>query len=144
MTRAARFYLGGIAFSLFIVLPIFLFLQRRRQRGWRIVLSILGTCVIWNLVNAPIHEVSHLLGGWSAGQHIKDYRLIQHFWEGDFVHAYISWDDGTQTQYMVSTPVLYIIDGLVILLGFAISKWRNMLPPFAAALVLRVLSPAVL
>ncbi|UWZ83095.1 hypothetical protein [Occallatibacter riparius] len=136
MTHAARFYLGSIAFALIIVLPVFVYLKRRRQSEGRIVLWILGIWVIWNLVNAPIHEVSHLLGGWSAGQHVNDYRLIPHFWEGDFVHAYISWEAGTPSQYKVSTLAPYAIDGLVILLGFALCWRQNRMPPFTGTLIL--------
>ncbi len=135
MTDAARANLGGVAFFLIIVIPVFFYLKRRRESNRRIVLSILGIWLIWNLVHAPIHEVSHLLGGLLVGQHVKDYRLIQHFWKGDFVRAYISWENGTRAQFMVSTPAPYVGDALMILLGFLLSRWRHSLCSFFGTLV---------
>ena len=138
MTDAARFQLGGLAFFLLIVIPVFFFLKRRRESDWRLVLSILGIWVIWNLIHAPVHEGSHFLGGLLVGQHAKDYRLIQHFWEGDFVNGYISWESGTRAQYRVSTLAPYAIDALMVLFGFLLLRWPNRLSPFLGALVLMV------
>ena len=135
MTDAARAHLGGVAFFLIIVMPVFFYMKRRRDSGRRIVLSIFGFWFIWMLVHAPIHELSHLMGGVLVGQHVKDYRLIQRFWTGDFVRAYISWENGTEAQFMVSTLAPYLIDALVIALGFVLSRWRDSISPFSGMLV---------
>ena len=135
MTDAARANLGFVAFFLIIVVPVFFYMKRRGDSDRRIVLSIFGLWIFWNLVHAPIHEGSHLMGGLLVGQHVKEYRLIQHFWSGDFVRAYISWRNGTRTQFMVSTLAPYLIDALVIVLGFVLSRWRNSISPFPGTLV---------
>ena len=136
MTDAARAQLGGVAFFLIMVLPVFFYMKRRRESDRRIVLSIFGIWLIWNLVHAPIHELSHLIGGLLVGQHVKDYRLIPQFWKGDFVRAYISWQNGTRAQFMVSTLAPYAIDALMIALGFVLSRWRESISPFSGVLVL--------
>ncbi len=136
MTDLARARLGAVGFLLFIVVPLVFYLKRRGQTDRRMVLSIFGIWIIWNLVHGPIHEISHLLGGWLVGQHVKDYRLIQHFWEGDFVRGYISWENGRQAQYMVSTPAPYVIDLLMVLLGYSLFRWRSRFPALLGALVL--------
>lgn len=136
MTDLARFALGGIGFFLLIVLPVVWYLKRRGVTDKRLVLSVLVIWILWNLAHAPIHETSHFLGGRLTGLHVRDYQLIQHFWKGDFTHGFISWDGGERWQILVSTQAPYVIDGLVILLGFFLIRRRTAFIPFVGALIL--------
>ncbi len=136
MSDLARFLVAGLGFFLLIVLPVLFYLQRRRQTGKRIVLYIFAIWILWNLVNAPIHEGSHMLGGHLAGLQLKNYQLIQHFWEGDFVHGYVNWENGNQWQMLLSCQAAYLIDGVLVLLGIFFFRWRTTFTPFVGALVL--------
>ncbi len=136
MTDLGRFALGGIGFFLLIVLPAVWYLKRRGETDKRLVLSILVIWILWNLVHAPIHEISHFLGGRLVGLHARDYQLIQHFWSGDFTHGFISWEGGELWQILVSSQAPYVIDGLAILFGFFWVRSRTAFSPFVGALIL--------
>jgi hypothetical protein len=136
MTDLARFSLGSLLFFLLIVIPVLCYLKRRGETNARIVLYIFATWIVWSLVLAPIHEGSHFLGGRIAGLHLRDYQLIQHFWKGDFVRGYVSWKDGEQWRLLLSCQSPYAIDGLIILLGFFLFRWRTAFNPFVGTLIL--------
>jgi len=136
MTDLARFALGGTGFFLLSVLPVVWYLKRRGVTDKRLVLSIIEIWILWNLVHAPIHEMSHFLGGRLVGLHARDYQLIQHFWKGDFTHGFISWEGGEPWQILESSQAPYVIDGLVILLGFILIRWRAAFNPFIGTLIL--------
>jgi hypothetical protein len=136
MTDSARFFLGSLGYFLLIVLPVLFYLKRRAQTKTRIVLYTFALWFLWYLPYAPIHEGCHFLAGALAGLHVKSYQLIPRFWRGDFVHGYISWEDGKPWQLLLSCQAPYSIDGLIILLGLILFQWRTSLPPFVGALVL--------
>ncbi len=136
MTDFARLSLGSVGFFLLIVVPVVLYLKRRGETGKLPVLSILAIWILFNLLNAPIHEISHLLGGLCVGMHMKDCQLIPRFWKGDFVRGYISWENGKPWQLLLSTLAPYAIDGLFILAGLFLSRRRSASIPFVAALIL--------
>lgn len=137
MSDVGRFLLAGATFILVLVLPLTVYLALSGQAKLRLVLSILAIWLIWNVVNAPIHEGAHWIGGHLLGLQAKDYRLIQHFWEGDFVHGYIVWENPGQRALLVSTSPAYIADGVLMLGGFLLfRKWK--FGPFVRGLILAV------
>ena len=136
MTDVARFLAGSLAFFLLIVIPLVVYLKRRGQTGQNIVLSIFAIWVLWYLPYSPIHESCHYLFGALAGLHAKSYQFIPRFWRGDFVHGYVNWDDGKQWQVLLSCQGPYSIDGLIVLLGFMLFRWRSAFTPFAGAFLL--------
>ena len=136
MTDLARFLVGGLGFFLLIVIPVLFYLKRRGQTDKRIVLYILAIWVLWYLPYAPIHEGSHFLGGRLAGMQPKSYQLVPPFWEGDFVHGYIVWENGKQWQVLLSCQAPYALDGPIILLGFLLFRRRTTFSPFVGALIL--------
>ena len=137
MTDVARLNLGGVGFFLLIVVPVFLYLKRRGESNKRLVLSIFIIWILWNLLHAPIHELSHMLGGLLVGLHLRDYQLIQHFWKGDFVRGFVSWQDGARTsQLLIMSQAPYLIDGLFILVGLFLFRRRIAMAPFPAVLLL--------
>jgi len=136
MTNAARFLVGSIAYFLFIVAPQLFYLKRRAQTETRLVLSIFALWALWYLPYAPIHEGSHYLGGILTGMHLKSHQFIPSFWRGDFVHGYLSWEDARPWQVLLSSEAPYSIDGLIILLGFLLFRWRATFTPFVGALIL--------
>ena len=138
MTDLGRFLLGGLLFFLLVVIPVLWYLKRRGANRTQIVLYILATWIVWNLALAPIHEGSHLLVGRVAGLRLRDYQLIQHFWAGDFVRGSVSWEGGSQWQILLSCQAPYLIDGVIILLGFLLLRWRNTVSLSVGTLVLVV------
>ncbi|MGD0695177.1 MAG: hypothetical protein ABSB82_10015 [Terriglobia bacterium] len=136
MTDLARFLTGGAGFFLLIVIPLLFYLKRRAQTEKRIVLYILAIWILWFLPYAPIHEGSHFLGGHFAGMHLKSHQFIPRFWRGDFVNGYVDWENGEPGQILLSSQAPYAIDGLIVLLGFFLFRWRTAFTPFLGALIL--------
>jgi len=136
MTDLARFLNGAVGFFLLIVIPLLFYLKRRAQTEKRIVLYILAIWILWYLPYAPIHEGSHFLGGHLAGMQLKSHQFVPRFWNGDFVHGYVAWENGKQWQILLSCQAPYAIDGLIILLGFFLFRWRTAFTPFLGALIL--------
>jgi hypothetical protein len=136
MTDLARFLNGAVGFFLLIVIPLLFYLKRRAQTEKRIVLYILAIWILWYLPYAPIHEGSHFLGGHLAGVQLKSHQFVPRFWNGDFVHGYVAWENGKQWQILLSCQAPYAIDGLIILLGFFLFRWRTAFTPFLGALIL--------
>jgi len=52
------------------------------------------------------------------------------------VHGYVAWENGKQWQILLSCQAPYAIDGLIILLGLFLFRWRTAFTPFLGALVL--------
>ncbi|MGP8173778.1 MAG: hypothetical protein ACLP7O_04425 [Terracidiphilus sp.] len=136
MTDSAQFCLGGIGFFLLVVVPVVFYLKRRGETNKRLVLSIFAIWILWNLFHAPIHEISHFLGGHCVGLHLKDCQLIQRFWKGDFVHGYVTWKDGKPWQLLVMSQAPYVIDGVFILVGLFLFWRRIALTSVLGALIL--------
>jgi len=136
MTDLARFLAGFVFFFFLIVIPLLFYLKRRAQTGKRIVFYILAIWILWYLPYAPIHEGCHFLGGHIAGMQLKSHQFIPPFWRGDFVHGYVDWENGKQWQILLSCQAPYAVDGLIVLLGFFLFRWRSALTPFLGALIL--------
>jgi hypothetical protein len=136
MTDLARFLTGGVGFFLLIVIPLFFYLHKRAQTEKRIVLYILAIWILWYLPYAPIHEGSHFLGGHLAGMQLKSHQFIPRFWRGDFVNGYVTWENGEPGQFLLMSQAPYVIDGLIVLLGFFLFRWRTAFAPFLGALIL--------
>lgn len=135
MTDSARFLLGSLLFFFVIVVPVLGYLKLRRVNNVRIVLSILAIWLLWNVVNAPIHEGAHMLAGRLVGMHVRDYQLLPHFWTGDFVHGYVTWEPVNTQRMPVSTAGPYIADCLIVLLALWLFP-RQRANPFFGALIL--------
>jgi hypothetical protein len=136
MTDMARFFLGSLGYFLLIVLPVLFYLKWRAQTNIRIVLYTFALWFLWYLPYAPLHEGCHFLAGALAGLHVKSYQLIPRFWRGDFVHGYVSWEEGKPWQLLLSCQAPYSVDGLIILLGLFLFRWRTAFTPFVGALIL--------
>lgn len=136
MTDLARFLTGFVFFSFLIVIPLLFYLKRRAQTGKRIVLYILAIWILWYLPYAPIHEGSHFLGGHLAGMQLKSHQFIPPFWKGDFVHGYVTWENGEPWQMLLMSQAPYAMDGLIVLLGFFLFRRRTAFTPFLGALIL--------
>ena len=136
MTDLTRFLVGGIGFFFLIVLPLLFYLKRRTQSDKRIVLYIFVIYALWYLPYAPIHEGSHFLGGRLSGMHSKSSQFVPPFWRGDFVHGYVTWENGKPWQMLLSSQAPYTIDGLIVLLGFFLFRKRSEFAPFLGALIL--------
>ena len=104
MTDLVRFLLGTVGFFFLIVLPLLFYLKSRAQPVKRIVLYIFVVYVLWYLPYAPIHEGSHFLGGRLSGMHLKSSQFIPPFWKGDFVHGYVTWENGKLWQMLLELP----------------------------------------
>jgi len=136
MTDLARFLDGAVGFFLLIVIPLLFYLKRRSQTEKRIVLYIFAIWILWYLPYAPIHEGSHFLGGHFAGMQLKSHQIIPRFWRGDFVNGYVTWENGEPWQMLLMSQAPYAIDGLIVLLGFFLFRWRTAFTPFLGALIL--------
>ena len=136
MTDLARFLIGAVGFFLLIVIPLLFYLKRRAQTEKRIVLYIFAIWILWYLPYAPIHEGSHFLGGHFAGMQLESHQFIPRFWRGDFVNGYVTWEAGEQWQMLLMSQAPYAIDGLIVLLGFFLCRWRTAFTPFLGALIL--------
>lgn len=118
MTDSARSLLGSSLYFALVVLPVLAYLKRRGESNKRIVLSTFAIWLLWSAVNAPIHEGAHALAGLLIGMHLRGGQFIQHFWKGDFVHGYVSWEPASVRQFLFSTTGPYVADGLIALLAF--------------------------
>lgn len=134
MTDTGRFALGSLLFFFVIVLPVLGYLKLRRVSDLRIVLSIPAIWLLWNIVNAPIHEGGHILAGRLVGMHEWDYQLLPHFWRGDFVHGYARWDQANVQRMPMSTAGPYVADCLIVLLALWLCP-RQCSNPFLGALI---------
>jgi hypothetical protein len=135
MTDLVRFLLGTVGFFFLIVLPLLFYLKSRAQPVERIVLYIFVVYVLWYLPYAPIHEGSHFLGGRLSGMHLKSSQFIPPFWKGDFVHGYVTWENGKLWQMLLSCQAPYAIDGFIVVLGFLLFRRRTPFAPFVGALI---------
>ncbi len=137
MTDAARFLLAGVLFFVLIVMPVFSYLKLRGESNKYIVLWIFTIWFLWNVINAPVHEGAHMLGGVLVGMRVQEYQILQHFWRGDFVHGYVRFRPASVQQLLVSTLSAYVADCLIVLLAFLLF-WRRRFSPFFGALIMAV------
>ncbi len=136
MTDQARFLLGSLGYFLLIVVPILAYLKKRAVSNQRIVIYTFVLWILWYVPYAPIHEGSHFVGGSLAGLHLKSHQFIPPFWRGDFLHGYVTWERGEPWQMLLMSQAPYSIDGLIILLGLLLFRWRSRFTPFVGALIL--------
>ena len=52
------------------------------------------------------------------------------------MNGYVDWENGEQWQILLSSQAPYAIDGLIVLLGFFLFRWRTAFTPFLGALIL--------
>ncbi len=136
MTDQARSLLGSLGYFLMIVVPVVSYLKKRGETNRRIVIYTFLLWILWYLPYAPVHEGCHFVAGRLAGMHLKSHQFIPPFWRGDFIHGYVSWEQGEPWQMLLSTQAPYSIDGLIILLGLFLFRWRPAFTPFVGALIL--------
>lgn len=136
MSDRARLLLGVLVFIVVIMLPLLLYLKRRAVPNKRIVPYFFLVYALWYLPYAPFHEACHFLAGRLTGLRVESYRFIPRFWKGDFVNGYINWSGGDPWQIRFSCQAPYVIDGLIVLIGFLLFRKRNHFGPFLGALIL--------
>ena len=136
MTDQARFLLSSLGYLLLIVVPILAYLKKRAETNQRIVIYTFVLWMLWYLPYAPVHEGCHFVVGSLAGMHLKSHQFIPPFWRGDFIHGYVTWEHGEPWQMLLMSQAPYSIDGLIILLGLFLFRWRSAFTPFVGALIL--------
>ena len=120
-----------------IVLPLLVFYLRSKWPQKEIVIFAIVLPLLWYLLYAPIHELSHMLGAAIIGASIKDYRLFAHFWEGDFGFAYVDIAGGLGTNFnsLIILVSPYILDFISLILGYFILKSYRIKNSFLAGLI---------
>jgi hypothetical protein len=74
--------------------------------------------VLWYLVYAPLHELSHLLGAYLVGGQITEVKLIPKFWAGETGGAWIKAEGFTnEWSQLIMTISPYVLDPLSIAVG---------------------------
>ena len=136
MNDQARFLLSSLGYLLLIVVPILAYLKKRGETNRRIVIYTFVLWMLWYLPYAPVHEGCHFVVGSLAGMHLKSHQFIPPFWRGDFIHGYVTWEHGEPWQVLLMSQAPYSIDGLIILLGLFLFRWRSAFTPFVGALIL--------
>jgi hypothetical protein len=136
MSDRDRWLLGFGMFVVVIMLPLLLYLKRRAVPTGRIVPYFFLVYALWYLPYAPFHEACHFLAGRFTGLHAESYRFVPRFWEGDFVNGYIKWSNGEPWQIRFSCQAPYVIDGLIVLIGFLLFRKQNHFGPLLGALIL--------
>jgi len=128
--------LGSLGYFLLIVVPGLAYLRKRAETNQRIVIYTFVLWILWYLPYAPVHEGCHFVAGSLAGMHLKSHQFIPPLWRGDFIHGYVSWEQGKPWQRLLSTQAPYSIDGLIILSGLFLFRGRSRFTPFVGALKL--------
>jgi hypothetical protein len=136
VTNQARFLLGSLGYFLLIVVPILVYLKKRAETNQRIVTYTFVLWILWYLPYAPVHEGCHFVVGSLAGMHLKSHQFIPPFWRGDFTHGYVTWEHGEPCQMLLMSQAPYSMDGLIILIGLFLFRWRSAFTPFVGALIL--------
>jgi hypothetical protein len=79
--------------------------------------------VLWYLVYAPIHELSHVLGAYLVGGQITEVKLIPRFWAGEVAGAWIRSEDVTnQWGRFILTGSPYFLDVLSVTIGYYVLR----------------------
>lgn len=119
-----------------IVVPLLILGKRRSwpERTMRVCMVFLP--LIWYLTNAPLHELAHLLATPLVGGKIEGFRLVPHFWTGDFANAYIrSSGVVSPSQIFLTSIAPYFIDFLLLPLGYVWLVRQRKAAPFVFGLV---------
>ena len=111
-----------IEILLLIVLPLMILYLRSGWEKKEIVLNLIALPLIWYLLYAPIHELSHMLGCIIVGAEITDFRLFPRFWEGSFGFAYVDIKGGFNENFSSLVILIspYLLDLLSIIAGYYI------------------------
>ncbi len=136
MTDLSRFLVGVCAFLFLIALPLVVYLKRRRVTSRQLFLYFFSIYLLWYLPYAPIHESAHYVAGRLAGMHAKSYQLVPRFWKGDFINGYINFEDGTQRQNLLSCQAPYVLDGVIVILGYSLFRRKKDYGAFVGGLLL--------
>jgi hypothetical protein len=105
-----REIIGGVSAGLIIAFPVIRFYQKCNWSKKQNLAAILGVLFLWFLIQAPLHELSHLIGAKLVGTTIIDYQLIPKYWTGDFANAWVRLEWQTTFQEFVITASPYFRD----------------------------------
>jgi hypothetical protein len=110
---------------------------------WRLHVTIACMVVIpplWYLTYAPLHEIAHMIGIYLVGGRMVDYKLIPHFWVGEYGTAWIQTTGITRPwQQLVSTGSPYVLNVICIVAGLFLIRRRLSGNPFVIGLVFMLL-----
>lgn len=107
--------------AILIVFPLVLYYRQSGIKTGEIAIKIIILYLIWYLSYAMLHELCHMLGIWITGKTMSDYRLIPHFWEGNFKTAYVIYDfNSDPADFIViilpyARDVLFSVGGILFL-----------------------------
>ena len=137
------YFVSVVEIALLIVLPLVLFYQWSRWSNKQYAAYVALLYAIWFFSYACLHELCHLFGSWIMSTPIADYRLIPHYWEGDFSKAYVDSRFDTKAQAVVSVIMPYLRDVVFLFVGYALLKGRRIRNHLLIVLILLllVLSP---
>ena len=123
-----------------VVVPL---LVLYHKSGWPLrhrTTSLILVPLLWYVVYAPIHELSHLLAAYLVGGTVADVRLIPPFWRGEVAGAWISpvgITEGPRLALMSSAP--YVLDLVSSAIGLLILKRPYVRGAFLAGFAFMVL-----
>ena len=130
-----RDIIPAVVMACIIILPVILIEKKLQTKTFHLVFRVTSITLIWYFSYAPIHELSHMLGFKLTGVDIVEYKLIPHFWKGDFREAYIVHGDAGQTQKLFGRMAPYIKDLIFGSGGYLVLKKLPIRKTFATLLV---------
>jgi hypothetical protein len=130
-----------IEITVLIVLPLLIFYLRSCWSKKEIYFNVTVLPILWYLTYALLHELSHIVGCIVVGAAITDYRLIPHFWEGDFGFAYVDVNGGldVNTRSLIILSFPYVLDVLSVLIGFVLLNKLRIKNSFLFGLMFMIL-----
>ena len=124
-----------------IVLPLLVFYLRSGWSQKEINVNVIILPILWYLTYALLHELSHIFGCIVVGAAITDYRLMPHFWEGDFGFAYVNVNGGFEvnTRSLIILSFPYLLDVLSVFIGFLLLNKLRIKNSFLFGLIFMIL-----
>ncbi len=118
-----------------IVLPLLILYLKSNWPLRTVVFSLVCLPLLWYLTYALIHELSHLAGIYLVAGTVTDYKLMPHFWTGEFGQAWIT-TSGVPYDWhqVIMTSAPYMVDLLCLLACTRILRPHVLRRPFLVGL----------
>jgi hypothetical protein len=127
------------------VAPLFAALRNSKWPPTRVKTVMVAIPLLLFVVNAPIHEISHIVGTWLGGGTIGEVRLWQPFWKSNAPVAMVETSGlRTASAAFVSSVFPYAVDAVLLVGALLLLRGTPIRSPwgFAAFFLFLVLKPS--
>jgi len=130
----------AITVALFcVVIPLAAYLWMRGVDAARLALACAAITGLWLLIQRPVHEASHVLGGILSGAPATSFSVIPDSWTDFFAKSFQGHGlSGTMWQKLIWLAGPYWVDAVMLMLGSWLFRRQHSYSPYTGAVVLTV------